>query len=103
MATTTTTTTTTKAAATTMTTTTDDDGRRQTMMDDDDGGYGGKDGHHRMRKGIRHDNKTIHNNKIGKVITVKQNRMSEEVDAAMMYCREKNTFSTSVTPRLPRR
>ena len=42
-----------------MTTTTDDD-------DDDDGGYGERDGHHRMRKGRRHDNETIHNNKIGK-------------------------------------
>jgi hypothetical protein len=52
-------TTTTKAAATTTTTTTDDD-------DDDDGGYGGRDGQHRMRKGRRHDNETIHNNKIGK-------------------------------------
>ena len=51
--------TTTKAAATTMTTTTDDE-------DDNDGGYGGQDGHHRMRKGRRHGNKTIHNNKIGK-------------------------------------
>ena len=43
-----------------------DEGRRWTMTDDDYGGYGGKDGHHRMRKGRRHDNKTIHNNKIGK-------------------------------------
>ena len=48
-----------KAAATAMTTTTDDD-------DDDDGRYGGRDGHHRMRKGRQHDNETIHNNKIGK-------------------------------------
>jgi hypothetical protein len=44
---------------TTMTTTTDDD-------DNKDGRYGGRDGHHQMRKGRRHDNKTIHNNKIGK-------------------------------------
>jgi hypothetical protein len=26
----------------------------------------GRDGHHRMRKGRQHINKTIHNNKIGK-------------------------------------
>jgi hypothetical protein len=56
---TTTTTTTTKAAATTTTTMTDDD-------EDVDCGYSGRDGHHRMRKGRRHDNETIHNNKIGK-------------------------------------
>ncbi len=41
-----------------------------TTMDDDDNdndcGYGGQDGHHRMRKGRRHDNETMHNNKIGK-------------------------------------
>ena len=49
----------TKAAAMTTTTTTDDD-------DDNDGGYGGRDGHHRMRKGRGHDNETIHNNKIGR-------------------------------------
>ncbi len=51
--------TTTKAAATTTMMTTDDD-------DDNDGGNGGRDGHLRMRKGRRHDNETIHNNKIGK-------------------------------------
>ena len=50
---------TTKAAATTTMSTMDDD-------DDDDGGYGGCDGHYRMRKGRRHDNETIHNNKIRK-------------------------------------
>jgi hypothetical protein len=50
---------TTKAAATTTMSTMDDD-------DDDDGGYGGCDGHYRMRKGRRHDNETIHNNKIQK-------------------------------------
>ena len=32
--------------------------------DDNDGGYGGRDGHHRMRKGRRHDNGTTHNSKI---------------------------------------
>ena len=32
----------------------------------DNGRYGGWDGHHWMRKGRRHDNKTIHNNEIGK-------------------------------------
>jgi len=46
-----------------------DDGKgsgTMTMTDDDDnnnGGYSGRDGHHRMRKGRRHDNETIHNNK----------------------------------------
>ena len=48
----------TKAAAMTTTTTTDDD-------DDGDGGYSERDGQHRMRKGRRHDNETIHNNQIG--------------------------------------
>ena len=46
------------AVATTTITMTDDE-------DNEDGGYGGRDGH-RMRKGRRHDNETIHNNKIGK-------------------------------------
>ena len=57
--TTTTTTMTTKAVAAAMTT--------MMMMDNDDdndGRYSGRDGHHRMRKGRRHDNGTTHNNKI---------------------------------------
>ena len=55
MATTTTTMTTTatrtKESTTTKTMTMDDD-------NDDNGGYGGRDGHHWMRKGRRHDNGT---------------------------------------------
>ncbi len=47
------------AAATTTTTTTDGD-------NDEDGGYGGRDGRHQMKKGRRHDNETIHKNKIEK-------------------------------------
>ena len=58
--TTTITTTMTKAVAVAMTTITATDDE-----DNKDGGYGGRDGH-RMRKGRRHDNETIHNNKIGK-------------------------------------
>ncbi len=39
-----------------------------------------------------------------RVLTVKWNRMKEDVTAAMMYCRErKSTFSTSITQRLQRR
>jgi hypothetical protein len=37
----------------------DDDGHEDDDDNDDDGGYGGQDGHHRMRKGRGHDDKTI--------------------------------------------
>jgi hypothetical protein len=37
----------------------DDDGHEDDDDNDDDGGYGGRDGHHRMRKGRGHDDKTI--------------------------------------------
>ena len=36
----------------------DDDGHDNNDNNDDDGGCGGRDGHHRMRKGRRHDNRT---------------------------------------------
>ena len=44
----------------------DDEGSGHDDDNDDNGGYGGRDGHHRMRKGRQHDNKTIHNIKLGK-------------------------------------
>ena len=44
----------------------DNEGSGHGDNNDDNGGYGGRDGHHRTRKGRQHDNKTIHNIKIGK-------------------------------------
>ena len=42
----------------------DDDGGGHDNDNDDDGRCGGRDGHHRMRKGRGHDDRTKHNNQI---------------------------------------
>jgi hypothetical protein len=42
----------------------DDDGGGHVNDDDDDGRFSGWDGHHRMRKGRGHDDRTKHNNQI---------------------------------------